>query len=563
MGYPFGIVPMDAPRAPRESRMSSQSASPSPPLLRWFVLVALLLGEVLLLTLRFDTGTLRGQSGWWVELLGRSNLLLRLVIAIVAATLLLGGASLWRDVCRLPESTMSLSSIGIAIIFHLLAFAAFAAVTAYLLESPAGAAFKAEGTLLWCAFGLAVVGFWALAVLPAAEWRGLAWRHRLLLSAGVGVGALAFGAGLLLQRCWRPLAEGTFWTVDALLRLVYGHSVCDASELSIGTPAFGVSIAPECSGYEGMGLLSVFALAYLWLFRAELRFPQALLLWPLGVAVLWLSNAVRIAALIAIGSAGWPEVALGGFHSQAGWLAFNAVALGLAIVARRMRFFAVHPKLEAVPTPSRRGSEKSLAYLMPQLALLGATILTGMFSTGFEALYPLRVVVAGFVLWRCRRAYGELAWSWSWQPFVIGGMVLIGWIALVPAGIGEPSALRDGLAQLSPAGALTWIVFRIAGATITVPLAEELAFRGYLLRRIQSADWSELPMGKWTWPSLLVSSLAFGVLHGSWLAGSLAGLVYAFAVIRRRRLLDAVLAHATTNALLAVYVLSKGAWAMW
>ncbi len=543
--------------------MSGQSAAPAPPLLRWLVLVALLLGEVLLLTLRFDTGTLRGQSGWWAELLGQSNLLLRLVIAVVAATLLIGGASLWRDVCRMPESAMSLSSIGIAIVFHLLAFAAFAAVTAYLLESPAGVAFMAEGTLLWCTLGLAVVGCWALAILPASAWRGLAWRHRLLLSAGVGVGILAFSAGLLLQRCWRPLAEGTFWIVDALLRLAYGQTVCDASDLSIGTPAFGVSIAPECSGYEGMGLLSVFALAYLWLFRAELRFPQALLLWPLGVAVLWLSNAVRIAALIAIGTAGWPEVALGGFHSQAGWLAFNAVALGLAVVARRMRFFAVYPSPEASPSRSRRGSEKSLAYLMPQLALLGATMLTGAFSTGFDALYPLRVVVAGFVLWRCRRAYGELAWSWSFQPIVIGCAVLVLWIALVPAGIGEPSALRDGLAQLSPTGALTWIVFRIVGATITVPLAEELAFRGYLLRRIQSADWSELPVGKWTWASLLLSSLAFGALHGSWLAGTLAGLAYAFAIARRGRLFDAVIAHATTNALLAVYVLSKGAWALW
>jgi CAAX prenyl protease-like protein len=63
--------------------------------------------------------------------------------------------------------------------------------------------------------------------------------------------------------------------------------------------------------------------------------------------------------------------------------------------------------------------------------------------------------------------------------------------------------------------------------------------------------------------SLLVSSIVFGLMHSSWLAGTLAGLAYAFAVSRRGQLLDAVLAHATTNALLAGYVLVTGAWALW
>jgi exosortase E/protease (VPEID-CTERM system) len=541
------------------------SASPSPTLLHWSVLVALLIIEVLLLTLRFDTGTLRGQSGWWAVLLGQSNLLLRLVIAIVAATLLLGGAPLWSDIRRLSAVPLKFKTIGIPLILHLCSFAAFARITAYLLESTAGTEFKGEATLLWCALGLAVIGYWALTVLPAAEWLKLARRRWLLLAAGMSVGTLAWSAGLLLQYSWRPLAEGTFWIVDGILHLLYGQTICDPAKLSIGTPAFAVCIAPECSGYEGMGLLSVFALAHLWLFRSEFRFPQALLLWPLGVAVLWLSNAVRIAALIAIGSSGWPEVALGGFHSQAGWLAFNAVALGLAIAARRMRFFTKQ-RLESGDCGEKAAPHAAgtvTAYLLPILAILLTTMLTGAISTGFDGLYPVRVVVAGVALWRFRRTYAELRWSLAWQPFAVGVGVFGLWLALVPSGIGEPSALREGLEQLSPPRQLTWILFRIVGATITVPLAEELAFRGYLLRRLQSADWLDLPSGRWTWPSLVLSSVAFGVLHGAWLAGTVAGLAYAYTVVQRGRLLDGVLAHATTNALLAAYVLATGAWALW
>ncbi len=35
------------------------------------------------------------------------------------------------------------------------------------------------------------------------------------------------------------------------------------------------------------------------------------------------------------------------------------------------------------------------------------------------------------------------------------------------------------------------------------------------------------------------------------------------ALYRRRELVDSVVAHATTNALIAAYVLATGAWSLW
>lgn len=541
------------------------SASLPKPAFCWFLLAALPIVEVLLLTLRFDTGTLSGQSGWWAELLGESPLLFQLVIAVAAATLLLGGASLWTEARRLPVPTLALRTVGLPFLGHLAALAAFSGVTALLLDGNIAVRSKTAWTVLWLVLGASTAGLWALTLLPARLWLQLIRSNWVVLLGGLGVGGLAWGAGLLLRLCWLPLAEATLWIVHALLSVAYNDLVCEPTERLVGTSTFAVQIAPGCSGYEGMGLISVFIGAYLWLFRRDLRFPQALLLWPIGVAILWLSNAVRIAALIAIGTAGWREVALGGFHSQAGWLAFNAVALGLAIVARRLRFFAVQPA-EAVGETSVSPvgqPHPATAYLAPFLAILATTMVTAAFTAGFDMMYPLRVLAAAAVLWFCRRAYAELRWSWSWQPIALGLAMFLLWIALVPSGIGESSPLPDGLARLSPSWAAVWLIFRIAGATITVPLAEELAFRGYLLRRLQSADWRELPPGRFSWMSLLISSLLFGMMHGHWLAGTLAGLTYAVAVYRRGRLLDAVLAHATTNALLAGYVLATGAWALW
>jgi CAAX prenyl protease-like protein len=110
---------------------------------------------------------------------------------------------------------------------------------------------------------------------------------------------------------------------------------------------------------------------------------------------------------------------------------------------------------------------------------------------------------------------------------------------------------------------MLWLIARVAGSAVFVPFAEELAFRGFLLRRMISADFRAVPPSAFTWASVALSSLAFGVLHGRWLAGTLAGVVYAFAFYRRGKLFDAMLAHATTNALIAVSVIAAANWSLW
>ena len=98
---------------------------------------------------------------------------------------------------------------------------------------------------------------------------------------------------------------------------------------------------------------------------------------------------------------------------------------------------------------------------------------------------------------------------------------------------------------------------------ISVPLAEELTFRQYLVPRLISADFTEVPPKKLTIVSVVVSSIAFGLFHDQWIAASFAGAVYAGARARRGLLADAIVAHATTNALITVTVLVLGRWDLW
>jgi CAAX prenyl protease-like protein len=78
-----------------------------------------------------------------------------------------------------------------------------------------------------------------------------------------------------------------------------------------------------------------------------------------------------------------------------------------------------------------------------------------------------------------------------------------------------------------------------------------------------AVNFREVPLRLSSWFSILISSALFGALHGAWLAGTLVGLLYCAAFARRGSLADSILAHATTNALLAAFVLATGDWSLW
>lgn len=525
------------------------------PYLRWAVLAALLLAELLLLTLRHDTAALSGTQVWWADLLGQTHHLLRLVIAVGTALLVFAGAPL-RD--RLIGLSSDLGRPFLwwpFLLGHLAAFAAFDFFTGHLL----GGSGSASLLVLWAATGLATLVLWFAAAVPPACWLSVVRGTGGWLALAAGIGAAAWTATLWTDTLWQPLSRTTFWAARQLLGLLFTEVVCRPEALVLGTASFQVEISAPCSGYESIGLIWVFLGVYLWLFRRSLCFPQAFLLLPLGTAAVWLANVVRIVALIALGSWGWPDVALGGFHSQAGWLAFNAVALGLIAGSRQLRFFTT----AGLPTPG--GVNPTAAYLVPLLALTAAAMLTRAFSAGFDWLYPLRVLAVAAVLWYYRRVYHSWSWTWSWHAVGLGIVAFVLWLALLPPGSGAATdaTIAEGLGGVSTGWAVLWLICRALGSIVTVPLAEELAFRGYLLRRLAAAEFEQVPAGRFAWLPFLLSSILFGMLHESWLAGTLAGMLYALAVYRRGRIADAVVAHAVTNALLAGCALATGAWSLW
>jgi len=450
--------------------------------------------------------------------------------------------------------------LGFSLTCHLLAFTELLALSASTFTKPVEANPISDEKLVGLGLaGMATVVFWALSALPLSVWLRMGWRGLGVLA----VAALAACAGCLLgtgtQSLWLPLSRLTFWVVAHLLRLVFADVVCDPAAFTIGTRTFPVTIAPQCSGYEGIGLIWVLMLGSFWIFRDRFRFPAALLLVPLGTALIWLANAVRIAALVAVGTLVSPEIALTGFHSYTGWLAFNILGLGLLTAALHCRFFCVVP----ATTPERSTEQfPTAAYLAPLLAIVATAMVTGAFSEGFDRLYPVRLVAAAIAVWWCRLAPDQWRPTWSWEAIGIGIGVFALWMALEVIAPGTRGGVNPW-PVFAPFWAALWLITRVVGSVVVVPLAEELAFRGYLLRRMVAADFRAVSPGRFTWVAVAVSSAAFGALHGRWLAGTLAGVLYALVYARRGKLGDAVLAHAVTNALLAASVLTTGQWSLW
>ena len=63
---------------------------------------------------------------------------------------------------------------------------------------------------------------------------------------------------------------------------------------------------------------------------------------------------------------------------------------------------------------------------------------------------------------------------------------------------------------------------------------------------------------------ILITSIAFGLVHPQqWLAGILCGFAYQGLVCWKKRLGDAMTAHAITNLLLGLWVIWKNAWNFW
>jgi CAAX prenyl protease-like protein len=124
--------------------------------------------------------------------------------------------------------------------------------------------------------------------------------------------------------------------------------------------------------------------------------------------------------------------------------------------------------------------------------------------------------------------------------------------------------MPETLSSVSAPTRGAWILVRALAAILTVPIAEELAYRGFLMRRIVAAEFENVPYARAGWLGLIASAVIFGVAHGHfWAPGILVGLGFGWLAMRTGKLGEAVIAHACANAGVAAYVLLFDQWQLW
>ncbi len=185
-------------------------------------------------------------------------------------------------------------------------------------------------------------------------------------------------------------------------------------------------------------------------------------------------------------------------------------------------------------------------------------------------LYGLSVLVVGGLLAWYWRGYGELARqnlpnaSETLLSIAVGLIVFGLWINLDAPWmqLSEPSA---GFLPLDLQGQPIWplIALRWIGAALIVPVMEELFWRAFLMRWIESPSFETVDPRRIGLKAIALSTFVFMLAHTLWLAAILAGLAYAWLYRRTGKLWCAVIAHAVTNGVLGIWVVKTGQWQFW
>lgn len=184
-------------------------------------------------------------------------------------------------------------------------------------------------------------------------------------------------------------------------------------------------------------------------------------------------------------------------------------------------------------------------------------------------LYPVKILVVGvllFLLWsRCEELKNPIILNFGEGLLALGaGLVVYAlWVRMdwSWATQGEMVGYNPFLSGATVGTVLAGI--RIFGASIIVPVMEELFWRSFLIRYVMNSRFYLVPLGTFSIASCAITVILFGLEHHLWLAGMMAGAVYNLLLYHTKRLWSCIVAHSVTNFALGIHVLMTAEWQWW
>lgn len=501
----------------------------------------------------------RGRGALWSDLLGATPDLVRFISAtslmiLILRTYVQGGRSY---VAKNHAAAQPIIACGLLLAGYTLAFRLG-------VLNPLDPWLVSFSLVLWAFLFMATVRF-ANAVIPPLEYSQY-WIIAVLVGAAAALSprlesaTSALLAPILIEPTLRLVAMwlATVGHGDALIRRESHDYV------AITVDGFEVGIAQSCSGYEGAGLAILLVGAYVWFNRDRLIFPRVLIVFPLIACGMFLMNSIRIFILILIGAHISPAIAVEGFHIYAGWIYLITSTVTACFWLETSRWLSRAPQLTFSwrQTIGAHRSDEALL-IVPLIVFLALSIILGAFSSKLNWLYPITVVLTTVIAWPYARHLFQNLSGFEGQAITLGCAVAVLWFLLVPEDPTESAALASQLFAAPGWAIAIWIMFRMAGAVLVVPVVEELGFRGAIQGELIKALNGALGNRGAVAMSIVMSAILFGLLHSAIIAGTLAGLCYGWLRYHSGSLSAPILAHAVTNLIISMYVLITGAWSYW
>lgn len=234
----------------------------------------------------------------------------------------------------------------------------------------------------------------------------------------------------------------------------------------------------------------------------------------------------------------------------------------------------------AAPKPLNAAQLAAPEHIRQQL-LDGQPSFLGLRYKHYPIIYTVKIALTILAMLYVLPGYREFPFHISPLAVVVGvvGIILWVWICslhlepklLAPlgldsfVGLGQRPAYNP-LEQLksNPAWAYTFLAIRFLGLALVVPIIEEFFLRGFLMRFVQDDQWWNIPFGKVTPLAVVVGTVVPMLMHPAELLAAFVWFsLVTWLMVRTRNIWDCVAAHAVTNFLLGIYVVTQHQWQLW
>lgn len=241
------------------------------------------------------------------------------------------------------------------------------------------------------------------------------------------------------------------------------------------------------------------------------------------------------------------------------------------------------PTPDPASPPRERFSARRLqiAYVVPFAVFMLFTFAGGQWKDFYPLSYVLKTLIVAALLAFFWRYYTTIRWTHLGLGVLVGVIGVVQWIGMeklfmshdffrwtritfATAETVDADAFRPLDAIASSTLAWSFIAIRLLGASLLVPVMEELFWRDFLWRSLASPnDFRLQQVGEYDTQAFWFVPIAFATVHPQWLTAIVWGLLIACLLVKTRSLGACIVAHGVTNLLLGLYVLKTGEWFFW